>query len=64
MTIKELKEAIQNLPDDMEVNIKVSYYNGGSITGGVIPHVESISDEDVEGHSVDKYFNLECTVFM
>ena len=61
MTIKELKQAIQNLHDDMEVNIRVSLYNRGSITGGVIPHVESASDEYVEGFSVDKYFNLECT---
>lgn len=64
MTVKELREAIQNLPDDMEVNINVSHYNGGSITGGVIPHIENASDEEVEGYSVDNYFNLKCTVFM
>lgn len=64
MTIKDLKEVIKNLPDDMEVEIEVDHYDGGSVTGGVIPHVENTSHEDVEGYSVDKYFSLKCTVFV
>ncbi len=64
MTIKELKVAIKDLPDDMDVDIEVSHYDGGSIPGGVLPHVESTSHEDVEGYDVGKYFSLKCTVFM